>query len=118
MICDHPCESCCVRQEPQDAIAISELEKAVIALGYAPPKRNIPIPKNKGRVAVAGGGLSGLTAACDLDKKGYQVVIYEKEDRIGGRIWKYEGAYLGRETILEQLGVIEKNGIRVELNTF
>lgn len=117
MICDHPCESCCVRQEPQDAIAISELEKAVIALGYAPPKRNIPIPKNKGRVAVAGGGLSGLTAACDLDKKGYQVVIYEKEDRIGGRIWKYEGANLGRETILEQLGVIEKNGIRVELNT-
>ncbi|MDD3169031.1 MAG: NAD(P)-binding protein, partial [Eubacteriales bacterium] len=117
MICDHPCQNSCVRQKAGEAVGISELEKTVIALGYTPPKKSIPVPKNRGRVAVAGAGLSGLTAACDLDKKGYQVVIYEKGNQIGGRIWNYEGVVLKREAILEQLRVIEKNGIRVELDT-
>lgn len=117
MICDHPCEDVCVRQDAGGAIGISELEKAAALYGYSLPKKNIPIPKNKGKVAIAGGGLSGLTAACDLDRKGYRVVIYEKSDRLGGRIWDYEGELLNRERILEQLRIVEENGITVNLNS-
>ena len=37
------------------------------------------------RVAVIGGGISGLGAAYELAKAGVHVVLYEKEDRLGGR---------------------------------
>ena len=54
-------------------------------------KELIPIPKNGKKVAVIGGGISGITTAFDLDKKGYGVTIYEKSERIGGRLWDFEG---------------------------
>ena len=68
-ICDHPCEEFCVRSELGGAVKISELEKAAVSYGFSPPKKTIPMPKNKGRVAVIGGGISGMTAASELDKR-------------------------------------------------
>ena len=115
MICDHPCENLCVRREAGESISISELEKAVISHGFTPPKRILPLPKNKGKVAVIGGGMNGITAAYDLDKKGYQVTIYEKSDKLGGRIWTHEGKNLKKEVIEEELQAIEKQGVRVNL---
>ena len=38
-----------------------------------------------GRVAVVGAGLSGLSAAYELVRKGYSVVVFEEQDRAGGR---------------------------------
>lgn len=115
-ICDHPCEKVCVRSDSGGAIKISELEKAAVSLGFSPPKKTIPLPKNKGRVAVIGGGISGMTAAFDLDKKGYQVTLYEKSGRLGGTIWEYEGIVLKKGVIEEEIESILKQGIKTELN--
>src|SRR5258708_23098194 len=38
------------------------------------------------RIAVTGGGISGIAAANILQKNGYSVVVYEKSDKIGG-VW-------------------------------
>ena len=38
-------------------------------------------------VIVVGAGLTGLIAARDIALKGYKVVIFESNDRIGGRVW-------------------------------
>ncbi|GLB31406.1 hypothetical protein LAD12857_33290 [Lacrimispora amygdalina] len=116
-ICDHPCENVCSRNGAGGSIRISDLEKAVIELGYKPPKKSISLPKKKGSVAVIGGGLSGLCAAIDLNKKGYQVIIYEKTDRLGGRIWNYEGSLLHKDMIEAELGQIEKSGININFGT-
>lgn len=45
------------------------------------------------KIAILGGGLTGLTAAYDLAKKGHSVSLYEKEDGLGGlaRGYKNEG---------------------------
>ncbi len=43
--------------------------------------------ENKGRVVVIGAGISGLAAAAELQKNGFEVVILESRNRIGGRIW-------------------------------
>jgi monoamine oxidase len=40
----------------------------------------------KTRVGVIGGGLSGLTAAIELEKLGYAVTVLEADDRVGGKI--------------------------------
>ena len=116
-ICDHPCETNCVRKNAGESIRISELEKIVVNLGYMPPKKPLPLPKNKGKVAVIGGGLSGLSAAIELDKKGYQVTIYEKSNRLGGSFWDYAGKELELSVIEEELSIIEKKGIAVYYNT-
>ncbi len=99
MICDHPCESACVREAAGGAIRISELEKAAVKHGYTPLKKTLPIPKNAGRAAVIGGGLSGISAALELDRKGFKVTIYEKSDKLGGRLWNYESATLIRRLL-------------------
>lgn len=39
------------------------------------------------RVAVAGAGLAGLTAAYELQRAGAEVVVVEARDRVGGRVW-------------------------------
>jgi phytoene desaturase len=43
------------------------------------------------KVAIIGSGFSSLTAAIDLAAKGFDVVVYEKNDTIGGRARKLEG---------------------------
>ena len=42
------------------------------------------------KVVVIGSGFSGLSAACHLAKKGYEVTVLEKNDSIGGRARKFE----------------------------
>ncbi|MBC3887187.1 NAD(P)-binding protein [Acetobacterium paludosum] len=115
-ICDHPCESFCVRSEAGGAISISELEKAVLEYGAAKPKKVWPVPKKKGKVAVIGAGLSGLTVAVDLDKKGYEIVLYEKTDRLGGRLWDHIGESLKEDNLSEELKLVKDKGISIQFN--
>ncbi len=37
------------------------------------------------KILIVGGGIGGIAVSCLLAKKGYEVVLYEKEDRLGGR---------------------------------
>ena len=70
------------------AISIHELEKAAIIYGGKAKIKTLPIPKVNKKIAVIGGGISGITCACDLNQKGYSVDIFEKENRIGGSLLK------------------------------
>lgn len=42
--------------------------------------------KNSTQIAIIGAGISGLIAAISLEKNGYSPTIYEKTNRIGGRV--------------------------------
>jgi len=44
-------------------------------------------PRGSGRVLVLGGGIAGLTAAYELEQAGFECVIVEARDRLGGRNW-------------------------------
>lgn len=116
MICDHPCENVCVREAAGGAIRISELERAAVRHGYTPPKKTLPIPKKAGKVAVIGGGISGISAALELDRKGFKVTIYEKSEKLGGRLWDYEEAILDKAILEEELQIFSKSDIEVVFN--
>ena len=83
--CEHPCQTACVREKLGGAIRINDLEKAVVAYGYQSPKIILPPPKAK-KIAVVGGGLTGLTAALELGKKGYPVTLFEAKEVLGGSL--------------------------------
>lgn len=85
-ICPHKsqCEGSCVRGMKGKPVSIGELEAFVgdmaIKEGYSINIRE----QNGKKVAVVGGGPAGIMAAYTLRKKGYQVTIFEKYERLGG----------------------------------
>jgi glutamate synthase (NADPH/NADH) small chain len=92
--------------------------RAAVKYGYAPPKKGLLIPKKAGKVAVIGGGISGISAALELDRKGFQVTIYEKSEQLGGRLWDYEGVNLDQGVLEEELQIFGKLDIEVILNRY
>lgn len=114
-ICDQPCQAVCKRGEVGAPISIVALEKACLTFGgESDPISALP-PKTK-RVAVVGGGLSGMTVAYDLARKGYRVAIYEVNDHLGGRIWNIPQERLPRSVILQDVSVLESLGVEIFLN--
>lgn len=105
-ICEAPCQAACKRNEAGDAIAIRRLERACAEFGGPPDKPKL-LPKRGKTVAVVGGGLSGLTAAFDLARKGYAVSIYEARDAFGGRLLDYPESVLPRQILCDELAVVE-----------
>jgi len=120
-ICNHPCELACTRSEVGSAVAISELEATCVrqrvACGDATVASKNMAPKKKQRVAVVGGGLSGLAAAVELSRKGYAVVLYEAGERLGGRVLQVPKSRLPEEVVTEETASLEIMGVDVRLKT-
>ncbi|NJN99588.1 MAG: FAD-dependent oxidoreductase [Anaerolineales bacterium] len=116
-ICDQPCQPVCKRREAGEAIAIADLERACADLGDTGGEKITPPAQRKQRVAIVGGGLSGLTAAFDLAKKRYKVVIFEAQNRLGGSLWSIPEARLPRAVIEAETALLSKMGVEVRLNT-
>lgn len=88
-ICPHTkqCQKSCIRGINGEPVNIGEIEAYVgdlaIKNNWKIPKNSNEIAKNK-KIAVVGGGPSGLTCAAFLAKQGYKVTIYEKHQKLGG----------------------------------
>ena len=88
-ICPHlkQCEGSCVRGIKDEPVKIGKIEEQIA--DYALEKEyKIPVDINndlkRKKVAVIGGGPSGLTCAAFLARKGVNVTIYEKHSELGG----------------------------------
>ncbi len=84
-ICHHPCEAACNRGGFDEPVAICKLERFVgdvaIEQGWA---FEPPVVERAERVAVVGGGPSGLSAAFQLRRRGYRVTLFEAQPELGG----------------------------------
>lgn len=116
-ICDQPCQDVCKYGEIGDAIAIRVLERASLDYGEETAEKSRPLPKRSGRIAIIGGGISGLAATYDLARKGYAVTIFEASKQLGGSLWKADRDYLPARVIVDDVQVIYDLGVDVRLST-
>lgn len=107
-ICDQPCRQACKRKDFGGSIAVNELERYCVNHSARPAAKILPARAKEQKVAVVGGGLSGLTAAVELAKKGYPTVLYEATERVGGQIWDIAESRLPRQDITEDSAIVEK----------
>ncbi len=114
--CDQPCEKVCYRGTTGGAIEVAALERFCLLQSTDSPPKPVILPKKNAAVAIIGAGLSGLTAAFDLAKKGYQVSVFDAEDHLGGRLWQIPEDCLPREVILRETGILYDLGVEVHLN--
>ncbi|TGE34423.1 FAD-binding protein [Desulfosporosinus sp. Sb-LF] len=116
-VCDHPCEDVCKRKEVGTTIAISALERFCVQNQAGKIAKAGIVPPKSQTVAVVGSGLRGLTVAYDLAKKGYKVSLFEKADRLGGNLWNFPEHQLPPEVIVEELSVLNRLNVQIELKT-
>ncbi|GMR00392.1 MAG: glutamate synthase subunit beta [Zetaproteobacteria bacterium] len=85
-ICPAPCEEACTVNLIGDAVTIKNIELAIVEKaweeGWLQPK--IAEHKTGKRIAIVGSGPAGLACAQQLARAGHDVVVFEKNDRIGG----------------------------------
>lgn len=85
-ICPVPCEYACVLGINDDPVTIRENELAIIEQafkkGYIKP--NPPKHRTGKKIAIIGSGPAGLCCAAQLNKAGHNVMVFEKDDKIGG----------------------------------
>jgi glutamate synthase (NADPH/NADH) small chain len=85
-ICPAPCESSCVLNIRDEPVTIKTIERTIADHEFAAgPLVPEPARHRTGkRVAVVGSGPAGLAAAQQLARAGHDVVVYERDDRLGG----------------------------------
>jgi len=85
-ICPAPCEAACTLNINNDPVGIKSIEHFLIDKGWE-EGWVVPLPpavKTGKRVAVVGSGPAGMACAQQLARAGHAVVLFEREDRIGG----------------------------------
>jgi heterodisulfide reductase subunit A-like polyferredoxin len=117
-VCNHPCETECMRGKVDEPIAIAGLKRFVA--DYNSPQSTVHSPqlKNGKKVAIIGSGPAGLTAAHDLALVGYQVTVFERLPVAGGMMRVGIPDYrLPQAIIQREIEAILNAGVELKLNT-
>ena len=116
---ENQCERNCVRGIKGEPVAIGRLERFVADyfIKNCIPKK-LKIDKKGKKVAVIGGGPSGLTCAGDLAKMGYDVTIFEAFHKVGGvLVYGIPEFRLPKDIVQTEIEKLYDHGVTIETNT-
>lgn len=113
-VCPALCEAACTCGHWGDAVSVKENEHGIIEnayeQGYAAAKP--PKVRTGKKVAVVGSGPAGLAAADQLNKRGHQVTVFERDDRVGGLLmYGIPNMKLQKEIIDRKIDIMKEEGI-------
>lgn len=119
--CDRPCEPACRRgRVEEEPVAICRLKR--VAADNKEDVKSLmpraPFPSNGKRVALIGGGPASLTVARDLAPLGYEIHLFDDQDRGGGMMRSQIPSFrLPEHVINEEVGFILDMGIHTHFKT-
>jgi NADPH-dependent glutamate synthase beta subunit-like oxidoreductase/Pyruvate/2-oxoacid:ferredoxin oxidoreductase delta subunit len=119
-VCFHPCERACNRSGLDAPVAIHHLERFLGDTALAGEKTTeLTIKSSRGKkVAIAGAGPAGLSAAYFLTRLGYGCDIFEADDGAGGLLRSGIPTYrLPRNILAHEIKRIEDLGVNIHFKT-
>lgn len=116
---DRLCEGNCVIEKGFESVTIGAVERYITDTAFANGwvKPIAPAAERPQSVGIVGAGPAGLAAAEKLRSQGYQVVVYDRNDRVGGLlIYGIPGFKLEKEIVLRRWQWLEAGGVKFILN--
>lgn len=85
-VCPAPCQESCTLNLFDTPVSIKTIECAIVDKGWEKGWIEPQVPRHSTgkRIAVIGSGPSGMAAAQQLARVGHQVIVFERQERIGG----------------------------------
>ena len=116
---DRLCEGNCVIERGFESVTIGAVERFItdhaFTQGWVKPVR--PRAELEQSIGIVGAGPGGLAAAEELRRRGYQVHVYDRHDRVGGlMIYGIPGFKLEKEIVLRRWDLLVQGGIHFHLN--
>ena len=119
-VCFHPCERVCNRRGLDAPVAVHHLERFLGDTAFSGEKTpELVIKSSRGKkVAIAGAGPAGLSAAYFLTRLGYGCEVFEAEDGAGGLLRSGIPTYrLPRNILAHEIKRIEDLGTNIHFKT-
>lgn len=118
-VCPALCEASCTCNLNGEAVTSKANELSIIETafnnGYVKPEP--PKVRTDKKVAVIGSGPSGLAVAEMLNKRGHNVTVYERSDRLGGLLmYGIPNMKLEKQIIQRRISIMRKEGIEFVTN--
>ncbi len=113
-VCPAPCESACTVSINGPAVSIKENERYIIdtAFDTGLMKAEVPKYRNNKKVAVIGSGPAGLSCSYYLNRFGYHVDVFEREDRLGGLLmYGIPNMKLDKDVVNRRIKLLEDEGV-------
>ena len=118
-LCPAPCEQACVLGLIDEPVSIENIEKSIVEKGFeegwiVPQK---PTKRTGKTIAIIGSGPAGLAAAQQLNRVGHSVVVFERDDQIGGLLrYGIPNFKLEKEIIDRRVDILKEEGIEFKTN--
>jgi glutamate synthase (NADPH/NADH) small chain len=115
---DRLCEGNCVIEKGFESVTIGAVEKHITDVAFErgwvkPPKPRRERPES---IGVIGAGPAGLAVADQLRRRGYQIDVYDRYDRVGGLlIYGIPNFKLDKAVVERRADVLSAGGIRFHL---
>ncbi|MDD8049247.1 MAG: glutamate synthase subunit beta [Thomasclavelia sp.] len=118
-VCPALCEAACTCGQDTDPVSVRENEHEIIETAFkagwiAPNTPNTRIDKS---IAIVGSGPSGLAAADQLNRRGYNVTVFERDDKPGGLLmYGIPNMKLEKNIVDRRIKLMEESGITFKCN--